>query len=377
MAEPTSTLASLRPVIGRRLGMPFFKLFTTTSILTGTPTAEILYDSALTQPDHYWEGSYVYLVSGTYKSSVREVISFQAKTDAMILDRVHGGAPAPADTYELHTGWTGFELNDAINAAIDSSFPAFFDVTSDETTCACEDTLEYSLAGLAITPWKMLTIWVEQPTNAVTGLVATADATHVTLASTDTCADMETFPTNYTVNIYDGKGKGQVRTPSAYNNTTKQVTVAAWTTTPDTTSKYKYYDKTAQLQDWQRLFPVRFDQKDWPSKMYFTSRYSDLWGNRFRLQYLNKPLALALEDSTTVVPSEYIILKALSLLYANRSNVNRFDRSRFGQMAQQFAQEAEKYKREHMWSPPPASFWADHEAGGRYPPTDGDPMGWF
>lgn len=40
----------------------------------------------------------------------------------------------------------------------------------------------------------------------------------------------------YAVYIYDGKGKGQIR--EITDNTTNQLTVATWTTNPDTTSKY-------------------------------------------------------------------------------------------------------------------------------------------
>ena len=73
--------------------------------------------------------------------------------------------------------------------------------------------------------------------NIDSGSVTSATSTTLTDTSkTGATAWVEDEYIGYAIYIYSGTGKGQIREITA--NTTNSVTVATWTTTPDTTSKY-------------------------------------------------------------------------------------------------------------------------------------------
>jgi hypothetical protein len=358
--------------------MPFYKYFGTSLAVATTSSTSMLESPSLTQPDHFWEGSWLLAtkVAGTAAEDSREIISFVSHVNRLVLERSITGL-AVADTFELLTGWTAGEVHDAINRAIEQAFPFFFDTIIDDTVVLSESALSYDISGLTIKPWKVMGLWVEQPTSTASGVPQTAAGTTITLASTYSNADMQTNPTHYTINIWDGKGAGQSRTPSAYNNTTKIATVTTWTTTPDTTSKYMVYDITDQEVDWKRIEAIRTDSKDWPSTLYLTQRYSGYEGFRLRIQYLSKPALLTLDASTTIVPPEYILLKAIALLSKMRVPNNRYDRARYGQMAADYEKEAKEYLQSNMWQPTPGTIWGESDvSGGRFSSPDGDPLGW-
>ena len=73
--------------------------------------------------------------------------------------------------------------------------------------------------------------------NIDSGTVTEAtDTTLTDTSKTGATAWVEDEQIGYAVYIYAGKGKGQIR--EITDNTTNQLTVADWTTIPDTTSKY-------------------------------------------------------------------------------------------------------------------------------------------
>jgi hypothetical protein len=73
--------------------------------------------------------------------------------------------------------------------------------------------------------------------NIDSGTVTEAtDTTLTDTSKTGATAWVEDEQIGYAVYIYDGTGKGQIR--EIIDNTTNQLTVATWTTNPDTTSKY-------------------------------------------------------------------------------------------------------------------------------------------
>jgi hypothetical protein len=378
MAEPTATLATLRQSLSREMRMPFFRRWTSLTADT-TSTVAKLVDATLTQESGYWENQWVYVPS---TGDVRQIVSWD-KTSYTLQPEYDFTSMADTDItdgYEIHLAFNAIDLKGAINRAIDESFPAFFDVAVDETMCLQEDTREYTLAGLAVVPWLMRKVWVEVIDNGASGTATAGGATSITLESGYNCADMQTNPTRYRISIYDGTSKGDVRTPSAYNNTTKIATVTAWTATPTTTSKYRVWDASSQSSDWRRLLSVKLDQKEWPTKMYLTSRFSGFNGGRFRIQYLAQPAALTTEASTTIVPKEYIIEKAQSYLYGTMANSNRFNRERYAQLETRHGQLAETYRNMKAFDRPDGSLWTetdpygDGDGGSLTDP--GNPLGW-
>ena len=126
------------------------------------------------------------------------------------------------------------------------------------------------------------------------------------------------------------------------------VVAVNWTTTPDTTSKWALWDASDEYE-WYRMTAVRFDAKEFPTIMYFPKDYDTVLGMRIRLHYMSGPVELATEGATTVVPKEYILHKALGLLYDMKINDNRADRQRFTALADQHHQLAEVYKQTHRY----------------------------
>ena len=380
MAEPTITRAEIRRTIAREMRMPFSRRQDYLSADAASSVSELI-DTDLTQESGYWENQYIYVPT---TGDVRLIVTHDGGRTALIPE--YNFSATTLDTngnyvYEIHRTFSADDIHQAINDAIEDGFPSFFDVVVDETMVLCEDTLEYALTSLSTTPWLMRKIWVEVIDNGSNGTAAAGAATSITLSSSFSSTDMVTNPTNYRISIYDGTSKGDVRTPSAYNNTTKIATVSAWTATPTTTSKYRVWDATSQSSDWKRLLAVKFDQKEWPTKMYLKRRYSGLNGGRLRLQYLAKPAQLTTEVGTTLIPERYIVSKAMSSLFETMANSNRFNRQRYADLATRHGQLAETYRNMKAFDRPDGSLWqeddhyGDGEGGALTDP--GDPMGWW
>lgn len=373
MSEPTSTRADLRRSLTRALGMPFSRLIGDSSTLTGTQTTQKLADSALNQPTGYWDSHFVFLVTA---DEIRRITRFIRAGNFLFLERTLTATPTAGDAYEIHTRFTATDLHAAINRAIEESFPSFFDTAEDESIILKEDTLEYDLSAVS-NLWYVTKVWVERATSSLVGTAQASAASYLTAASGQ---DISNVDSNWKVSIYAGTGAGQLRSVSTADNTTKRVTpTAVWTTTPDTTSKYRLWDPTSQLVEWARMSAIKFDSAEYPSTMRFVRRYPSCYGLRVRLQCLKRPTALTVEASTTIIPAEYILHKALSILYGTLANDNRYDRQRFSQLEEYHRQYAETYIRKRAFRHPAGTFWqADDRRGiGGVDETIGDPLNWF
>jgi hypothetical protein len=297
-------------------------------------------------------------------------------------------------SFELHTGWNAYTLHDAISRAIDSSFPHFFQVTSETSFIVQEDRLEYDLTVgtnttyggdgyVTYSPYMMLLVEFERPDNMQTGTCGTAGAVTTIYCTNADLSDVVSNPTNYLVSIYDGTGRGQYRRVVSANNTTKLVTISSgstnWGTAPDTTSKFALWSPTDETYAWKRTFAVRFDKKDWPSKFWLPGTNSSLYGIRMRIRYVHKPAALTSETDTTVVPPEFIIPKALSYLYDERMTNNKFDRQRYDSESTKYKEAAEEYAQFYGWQMPHGTPWMDHDIrnlSGYIADPAGDPLNW-
>lgn len=386
MSVPTITRALLRQAIGRALSMPFYKYYGTDEHVSDSLASAngYFFDTNLTQPDHYWEGSWT-LFTGTADTAAssnlltgeaREIVSFRSSDCRVQLDRGTGTAPASGDQFEIMSGWSPFEIHDAINRAIESAFPHFFDTVEDTTITFSENTLTYALTGLAVRPWKLMAVYLGKPGSASFGIAQTGGASSITASATH---DLSAVEAGWAVSIYGGTNAGENRTISTADNLTKVIaTSTPWTATPDSTSKYMIWDPSDQEEDWHRIISVRTDAKDWPSTLYFPEKHDDYLGHSLKLVYLAKPSQLTTDTATTTVPEEYVRLKALSFLYSARIGNNRYDRARYSQMAQDMAQQAELYKRSNMWQPTPGTVWGAGEPATQtsYVAVDGNPLDW-
>ena len=352
MSKPTSTRATIRRAVCRTLNMKFFKSFESYSTCSALSTASKVVDTCLTQPDDEWKNMWMYIAGDSGSTgntgAVRRITSFDAAGDALFPEYDFPGTPSTATQYEIHNIFSTFEIHQAINQAITESFPAFFDVIADETLVIKEDTLDYDLTGLTYTPWIISSVWLEQPATSIMG-TATAGAVG---SLTDTNADFTDVTDDWKISIYADTGAGQLRSVGSVTGTTVIVPSAVFTTAPDTTSKYRVWNPLDQTQSWYRVFAFRGDTGEHPSTLYLTKSYSGVVGGRIRIIYATQPIELTSETSTTVVPKEYIISKAVEILAASRVANSRVDRDKWAVMEQMFRQRSEEFRRRNSFHMP-------------------------
>lgn len=366
MSEPTTTLQLLRRAIGKELEMPFFKRFKDGYLDADSGSTTSLVDAALTQKDKFWSGAWVYRVASQEAS---QITNFKVTENELSFE-VPITAFDAGDDYEIHSIWNAYDIHDAINRAIKDARRIFFDTVTDETIIIEEDKLTYSLSSLAKTPHMIQKVWLEQPSSVQRGQLVSATGTTFVVENSGILADVDS---NWKVSIYAGLGSGQIRSVSSVAGATG--TVAAWTTTPDDTSKYALWNPTEQTQDWRPWHAVRYDStKEFPDNLYFSRRPIDFQGLRIRLEYLAFPDTLTAEADTTIIPESYLIPAAISILHGRKVKDTKVDRElHFG--------EARRYKEEAMaWmlqNAPhrPDSNLLDQAASG-YQPDLVDPLNW-
>lgn len=371
VGEPTSSRAVLRRSIMEELEMPFFERFGTTSSMTGTPTVSSFQDSALIEEDGYWNGAWLYMVGGSAAGDVRQILAFTSDSDTIFPSRELSGIPAAGDTYEIHNIFNAFKIHGAINRAIKEAESAFWKTVTSEELIIQEDRLAYDLSGLATAPWFIREIEIER----VTSLKGEADSsTNTTLV--DAASDFSNVAVGWLISIYDGTGRGQLRTVLSVSGT--EITVSAvWTTNPDTTSKFTVWDPNDQDIKWYQVFAASFDTSEYPSTLYLTQKYPALHGMRIRLKYLALPGELSADADTTVVPEGYLIPKIASILYGRKMADNRSDRQKNQALASQYWEMAEQYLKGHAWIVPSTTIWLEEDITGGIPTLDtANPLGW-
>ena len=377
MTRPSASRVELRRALCSELMMPFFRRYNTYLTSDSDSSSDAIVDADLTQDEDFWKGMWYYCVSDTTSGStgnigaVRLIDHFQNSANKLLLEYNTPVTPSSANQCEIHTIWNAFELHNAINRAIQDAYPAFYDIVSDETLVVQEDTTAYSLSALTYRPWVVSEVWVEQPTDSMSGTATSSSATSLV----DTSANFTNVTTSgWYVSIYDGTGKGQLRAITSRTGTT-QVNVAAWTTNPDTTSKYRVWDSAEQRADWYRMLAVHFDRNEYPTTLYFTRPYSSAYGCRIRIVYASDPLELTAETSTTVVPKEFIINKAVEILAASRVSSARADREQYAIMEQSYRARAENYRERNAFRLP-TTMWQEHDPS--FPATafNDNPLGW-
>jgi len=303
---------------------------------------------------------------------VRLITSFSNVDNALLVERNYASAPGTTLRYEIHDVWNATEIHNAINRAIRDAIPNFYDTITDETLVVQEDKLEYDISTLTYRPWIMSEIWLERPFNSITGTADSGASTSLT----DAGADFSSASSAYRVSIYEGKGKGQLRTCSSGTNAGVLNISSAWTTNPDSTSKYRYWDTNEQLDDWYRVTSARFDNIEYPSKLYIPKLYTALYGARMRLIYSTDALELTADDSTTVVPAEFIIYKAIAYLAGSRTWGRSADREKYAVLEQSSNAKAEAF-REKMAFRMDTTLWQESDYGNPgLHSMDGNPMGW-
>ena len=366
MTELTTTLAELRRAIARELEMPFFKRYKNGYLEADSGDTTELIDSVLTQKDKFWNGAWVYRVASQEASLIT---NFTASDNKLVLE-VPITAFVADDEYEIHNLWNAYDIHEAINAAIRDSRRVFFETVTDETIIIEEDKLAYSLSSLTKAPHMIQKVWLEQPTSVKRGVVVSATGTTATLESAGILSDVTS---SWMISIYAGTGSGQLRSISSVSGA--EATVAAWTTTPDDTSKYALWNPTQQINDWMPWDALRYDStKEFPDVLYFSRRPVDFQGLRIRLEYLALPAELSAEDDTTVIPISYILPAAISRLHSRKVKDNKVDRELHFAESKRYQEMAEAWMVRNAPHRPDNNILKQHSSG--HQPDRYDPLNW-
>ena len=365
MSEPTITLAEIRRELCSELKMPFARRYGDGFLTADSGTTKSLVDSELTQKDNFWNNSWVYRVASQEAALITK---FTASDNTLQLETAVT-AFAAANEYEIHTLWNAYEIHRAINEAIRGARRVFPDSVTDETLIIEEDKRAYSLTGLTQAPWYIHRVWLEQPQTIRRGAVQSATSTTLVVENSGILTDVDT---NWKVSIYDGTGKGQIRSVSSVASAT--ITVTAWTTTPDSTSKYALWNPSEETYDWYPFDAVRASSKEFPSLLYFSYRPVDFVGLRIRLEYTAYAAELSAEADTTVIPLEYLKPATLALLHGQRIKDTKSDRDmHFGEY-KRMDEKANEYMIRNAPHKNDSIIWSNPEHF--YQPDRLNPLGW-
>ena len=373
MTKPTTTRAELRRMIMREVGTPFFRRFP--SARTGATidvTRTQITDVAFVQENDYWKEMWFYVVDGANAGAVRLITDFTLSNRTLLLEYPLDATFTTSDSYEIHSRFNAFEVHDAINQAIKVGFPAFFSTVGDDTLVMQEDTLTYDLSSLVVRPHTVHKVWVEQNSTPRLFTAVAGTANSVTAPSGVSLTDVTAA---WRVSIYDGTGRGQLR--SVVSVAGQVITVSPnWTITPNTTSKMCLWNPTEETSQWYRMMAVRFDAQEYPTRMYFSRTYPKSYGMRIRLQYIAQPPDLTADASTTVIPREYVVDKALATMYASRADDNRADRQRYQMLADQKEQKAELFARKNSYRLDSQTLWLEEDRAEPGNQSSDNPVAW-
>ncbi len=380
MSRPTVTRAALRRAIGLHLEMPFYQIFGEGSNLFTGGSSSVPQDTKLVQATGYWNNTWLMALStGAANGEVRKVSTFVNSSGGQLitLDRSISQTPPaassdPAISYELTTVFSPHEIHSAINRAIKSAFPAFFDVVEDDSLVICTDKMTYDLTGLTTDIYTPLRVWLETSNSNLSGNVVSSGDTTAVLPDS---VDLTSVDSNYYISIYEGTGAGQLRRVDSVLG--QEVTVAdEWTINPNTTSKFRVWNPESTGMDWYEIRGVRFSSTEYPNFMRLVGTYSGNEGLRIRIQYVAEPAALFADSDTTIVPEEYIIHKACAILFGNILNNNKADRDKWERSEARHLQMAEEFKQTNRWAIPSQSVWLAEDPAAYTRSDRGGPLGW-
>jgi hypothetical protein len=379
MPEPTTTRLYLRRDICRMVGMKFPRYSSLGYQAISSQALEYIYDTTfLKQPDDYWNMSWFYAVTGAAAGQTRMIVDNDQIVNRIKTEYPVSPAMSAADQYELLDIWSPEEIHMAINDAIRSAHPEFFDTSESVSLCICQWTKEYDLSSISPAPWIIAAIDIERPGRVIRDEVASATVSTVVLET----ADLSEVNSTWWVSIYHGTGKGQAVQVGSVNVGAKEITVTAWPLgTPGADSRAMVFDPLQQYNTWYPMLAADFDAAQWPGKLRFLSSYENRFpGNRMRIRYIAQPQELATDAATTFVPREYISKMARAILYGMKMDDVRFDRNLFARKHGELMAEAMAYKQQHAYSMPATTMWIEDDpvvgnVGGSVVP-EGNPLDW-
>jgi len=381
MAEPVVDRKTLRRAIAKDLKMPFFRRFPDGIIADASSDLSTAFfqDIRLKQRRDFWNNMWLYNVDS---GESRRIIDFLQPSNRLMPEFNFTTTPTTAHTYEIFSIHTPDEIHDAINDALREGFPSFFDVTVSEDIVLESNKIEYDLVGNTngrgnlVNPFRIKNIEIERTSSgsqhhATAGSVSTITDDQVSFTAIDT---------GWRVSLYEGLGSGQTQKVASGDASGVLTPAANWTTTPDTTTKFRVWQDSKQTLPWQDVTAINFDLKDNPGKMYFRENMSSLVGMRLRVRYVAAPQSLSNDTAETVVPQKYIVTFAKAKLFAQRAEDVRHNTGKFLQLVSNMELRAEKFRVDHAFDLPDQTWWTEEDYGSDrgffFGQDDGNPLGW-
>jgi hypothetical protein len=366
MAQPTVTRQDIRNQIGLLLQEPFFTRVGGAGALTGTPTTTVLADSVnLGQKDNAWKNSWVYMRTGDAAGEVRRISASAATGATVTLETALSTAPTAADQYEIWSNFTPHLVNNAINLAIRNSWPEFPNVEEQFIVIREDVGNRYDLTNTAVIgnqPQMLMQVWHERPASTLAG-TATAGGSATLTNTTDAHFVSGTHDDGtWEVRIYFGTGAGQIRTVSNVDSTSQITVSTAWTTQPDSTSKYRLVRIGDGLMSYEFMTQWHVDRNEWPTLWVPNGHPYGYEGYAFRLITVRPYTELSDETTTTSLNESYLIYHVLASAYTLKQASAPSSESRSWAILQtQATEQLENYIEKHKTVWPESTM---HEDGG-------------
>jgi hypothetical protein len=142
----TTTLQAIR----QRVGLNGFFADTVVSAATSLGTTTTLIDTGHKQPDDWWNGGAILILTGSNANSVRYITDWDQTTSTFTLDRALSAAVASAVQYEVHRFAHPYDKNNAINEAIRAAGKRWTRKIEDTSLTLDTDTYTYSLDSTTV-----------------------------------------------------------------------------------------------------------------------------------------------------------------------------------------------------------------------------------
>lgn len=305
-----ATLKQLRRRLAGELVEPFFVdipkgfLLTSTAGTKSTAVVGVQYQE-LFDRSNYWERSHIYFPEIQEECTILEwdrttgTITFVPD----LLNAVDEGVEI-----EIHSRVTATAKHNAINDAIEQSFPAFYEM-EESYLIIPENVPELTSSHNLPTGWRRLyEVMLEPPLSMVGPFTATA-ATNTTFTVPGSGWTTNQY-SYWEVGIVDGSGVGQFQ--AVKSNTATVLTTDAFTGIDSSDLPTFYLRNTSgdMYGEWINVTDVLPNRGSSFSSLRLTRYMQSSQGRKLKLVGMKAPAALSAEADDTVVPTRYVLYAA-------------------------------------------------------------------
>lgn len=311
-----ATRTVLRRELARRTGQPFFRrLGVANGTASGNGTTTTLIDTArLKEEDHYWRGQFIYLPA---TDEVREISAFTNSSSTVTWLAPIASSTTTSQVYEIWSQFVPTEVHDALNHALSTAWPYFFQYGNDESLVIKEDAgLIYTLPTTN-TIRRLCQVFLLAYEAEYSGTVTTQGTTTQVI---DSSASFVTADVGKYIAVYKDAGAalGEVRQISARDSATQVTVSSAFSAALPVGAKFKKLDKNNPYPQQVMLHNWLPDKLDFPTTIWLGGHPAGYEGSLLKLVYEYEFPTLSQETSTTTCPVEYLYNAALSYLYLQK-----------------------------------------------------------